>query len=110
MEKATARSTLPPMWMLNTSPAPAHMYELLVSGLNTLLPVRQVVRKQSQAKHSEVLQKYSRTPPVAGRASSYLSEAGQQHRRDVERARELHVGGGAPRQRGATRVCTQNWR
>jgi hypothetical protein len=58
MAKAAAQSTLPPRWTLNTSLAPVHKYELLVSGLNTLLPARQVIKKQSRARHTEELWKH----------------------------------------------------
>jgi ribonuclease HI len=47
-----------PLWTLNNATPPVTRYDLLVSGVNLLLPPRKVLKEQSRAKHSTELRKY----------------------------------------------------
>ena len=46
-----------PLWTLNNVTAPVTQYDLLVSGVNLLLPPRKVLKEQSRAKHTVNLRK-----------------------------------------------------
>ncbi|KAI8049521.1 hypothetical protein BDF22DRAFT_746124 [Syncephalis plumigaleata] len=44
-----------PRWTLNIASGKVHQYDLLASGLNTLLSPRQLIKKQSKARHARTL-------------------------------------------------------
>jgi hypothetical protein len=47
-----------PLWTLNNVITPVTQYNLLVSGVNQLLPPRKILKEQLRAKHSVDLRKY----------------------------------------------------
>ena len=78
--KAAAASPVLPLWSLNTAAGLVHQHDTLMSGVNTLLPTRQALKKQSRARHSAELWKLmlrhypelGARAPTASRATTQL--------------------------------------
>jgi ribonuclease HI len=87
--KATAVTTSQvPKWTLNTVPGKVHQYDLLASGLNTLLPPRQVIKKQSKARHSRSLKHHiaKHHPSLKTRLEKEMRVVAQRDRGEDERS------------------------